>query len=135
VPAVTTVVAAASTRMPAAAHCFVRVHCMVLSFPLETCARLSAFPRGPVPPATNARVIDLLLRSRRAWPARLKLAPHHRTSFRESVVHRCARWRCGRALHGQHRGHATPFTTSAATVIRRPSPGSARMGSSPQPFR
>ena len=32
VPAVTTVVAAASTRRPTAAHCFVRVHCMVLSF-------------------------------------------------------------------------------------------------------
>ena len=37
---------------------------------------LSSLPRGPVPPGTHARIIDLLLRSRRAWPARLKLAPH-----------------------------------------------------------
>jgi len=30
---------------------------MVLSFQLETCARLSALPRGPVPPGTHARII------------------------------------------------------------------------------
>jgi len=31
---------------------------MVLSFQLETCARLSALPMGPVPPGTHARIID-----------------------------------------------------------------------------